>query len=93
MLAAPVLQNIAALAPARRRTSGRALVTDVGSTKRTIIDAARRAARPDLQFIGGHPLAGAAAGGVEAARAGPVRRTSVAADAGDRRASDAALTA
>jgi len=44
-----------------------ALVTDTGSTKRTMLAAA--AGLPDgLQFIGGHPLAGAAAGGVEAAR-------------------------
>ena len=66
MLAAPVLQNVEALRRAAEHTSG-ALVTDAGSTKRTILEAA--AGLPDgLQFIGGHPLAGAAAGGVEAAR-------------------------
>jgi len=66
ILAAPVLQNVAAL----HRLPGhinRALVTDTGSTKRAIMDAA--ATLPaGLEFIGGHPLAGAAAGGVEAAR-------------------------
>jgi prephenate dehydrogenase len=40
------------------------VVTDVGSTKRTVVDAIR-----DERFIGGHPLAGAASAGVENARA------------------------
>lgn len=44
------------------------LVTDVGSTKRVIVDAAR--VRPgSLAFIGGHPMAGAAQGGLDHARA------------------------
>jgi prephenate dehydrogenase len=47
---------------------GPALVTDVGSTKRAIVEAA--SGLPDrLTFVGGHPLAGAAAGGFDAARA------------------------
>jgi len=66
MLAAPVLQNVEALRRLHEHT-GAALVTDTGSTKRAILEAA--AGLPDgLPFIGGHPLAGAAAGGVEAAR-------------------------
>jgi prephenate dehydrogenase len=66
MLAAPVLQNVEALRRVHEHTRS-ALVTDTGSTKRTILEAA--AGLPEgLQFIGGHPLAGAAAGGVEAAR-------------------------
>ena len=40
-----------------------AVVTDVGSTKRTVVDAAR-----DPRFVGGHPLAGSEAAGVEHAR-------------------------
>ena len=40
-----------------------AVVTDVGSTKRTVLDAAR-----DPRFVGGHPLAGSEAAGVEHAR-------------------------
>jgi prephenate dehydrogenase len=40
------------------------VVTDVGSTKRTVIDAAA-----DPRFVGGHPLAGSEAAGVEHARA------------------------
>jgi prephenate dehydrogenase len=39
------------------------VVTDVGSTKRTVLDAAR-----DPRFVGGHPLAGSEAAGVEHAR-------------------------
>jgi prephenate dehydrogenase len=39
------------------------VVTDVGSTKRTVIDAAG-----DPRFVGGHPLAGSEAAGVEHAR-------------------------
>jgi prephenate dehydrogenase len=40
------------------------VVTDVGSTKRTVVDAV-----DDERFIGGHPLAGAANAGVRNARA------------------------
>lgn len=40
------------------------VVTDVGSTKRSIVDAIS-----DERFIGGHPLAGSESAGVEAARA------------------------
>lgn len=66
ILAAPVLQNAAALQELPCVVRG-AVVTDVGSTKRTIVEAAR-ALPPELPFVGGHPLSGAAAGGVEAAR-------------------------
>jgi prephenate dehydrogenase len=66
ILAAPVLQNAAALQELPRVVRG-AVITDVGSTKRTIVEAAR-ALPPELPFVGGHPLSGAAAGGVEAAR-------------------------
>ena len=52
--------------PARVR--GEALVTDVGSTKRAIVAAASHLP-PRLQFLGGHPLAGAATGGFASARA------------------------
>jgi prephenate dehydrogenase len=66
VLAAPVLQNAVALQELPRHVA-HAVVTDVGSTKRSILEAAR-ALPPRLPFVGGHPLAGAAAGGVEAAR-------------------------
>jgi prephenate dehydrogenase len=67
VLAAPVLANIRILAELQTHVSGCAVVTDVGSTKRQIA-AAAEALPPRLSFVGGHPLAGAAVGGVEAAR-------------------------
>ena len=68
VLAAPVLQNIDMLQRLPDVVPGSALVTDVGSTKVTTTDAA--AALPArLRFIGGHPLAGAAVGGIDTARA------------------------
>jgi prephenate dehydrogenase len=66
ILAAPVLQNAAAL-QALPQVVRQAVLTDVGSTKRRIVEAAR-VLPPGLPFVGGHPLSGAAAGGVEAAR-------------------------
>jgi prephenate dehydrogenase len=67
VLAAPVRQNIALVEQLPDYLPGAALVTDVGSTKAAMMGAA--AALPGrLAFVGGHPLAGAAVGGVEAAR-------------------------
>jgi prephenate dehydrogenase len=67
ILAAPVMQNVAALAAIPHHLAHSVVVTDVGSTKRAIAVAA--AALPDhISFVGGHPLAGAAVGGIEAAR-------------------------
>jgi prephenate dehydrogenase len=68
ILAAPVRQNIELLAQIEDYVDGYAVITDVGSTKRAIVDAAR-ALPSRLTFIGGHPLAGAARGGFEFARA------------------------
>jgi prephenate dehydrogenase len=67
VLAAPVLANIRILAELQTHVSGSAVVTDVGSTKRQVA-AAAEALPARLSFVGGHPLAGAAVGGVEAAR-------------------------
>jgi prephenate dehydrogenase len=67
VLAAPVLQNVATLKTLATYLPERALVTDVGSTKRAIVEAAADLP-PRLPFIGGHPLAGAAVGGLHAAR-------------------------
>jgi prephenate dehydrogenase len=67
VLAAPVRQNLAVLADLDEHVRTPAVVTDVGSTKRAIRDAAR--ALPDrFSFIGGHPLAGSAHSGLEHAR-------------------------
>ena len=67
ILAAPVKQNIALLADLDDNVRVPAVVTDTGSTKREIITAARDLP-PRFTFIGGHPLAGAAQGGLEHAR-------------------------
>src|SRR5919106_28144 len=68
VLAAPVLQNRRILEDLAQAIPGEALVTDTGSTKTDIVLAAR--ALPErLRFVGGHPLAGAAAGGLQTARA------------------------
>jgi prephenate dehydrogenase len=66
VLAAPVAKNIALVAEVAPVVRASAVVTDVGSTKRAIVAAAR--AFPGLTFIGGHPLAGASVSGVHAAR-------------------------
>jgi len=68
VLAAPVRQNVDVLRQLGQAITGKALVTDVGGTKAAVVAAA--GALPErLRFIGGHPLAGAAVGGIEAARA------------------------
>ena len=67
VLAAPVKQNMALLEALDEHVRQPAVVTDTGSTKREIV-AAARALPPRFTFIGGHPLAGAARGGLEHAR-------------------------
>lgn len=62
ILAAPVLRNIALLRDLPEYLERPAIVTDVGSTKRAIVDAAR-GLPSHLTFVGGHPFAGAARGG------------------------------
>jgi prephenate dehydrogenase len=67
MLAAPVLQNAAVVRELPRLLTAPVVVTDAGSTKRAMMEAA--ATLPaHIQFIGGHPLSGAAISGLEAAR-------------------------
>jgi prephenate dehydrogenase len=68
VLAAPVRDNIALLSALDENVRQPAIVTDTGSTKRAIVDAAR-ALPPRFTFVGGHPLGGAARGGLEHARA------------------------
>jgi prephenate dehydrogenase len=68
ILAAPIQQNLAILKELPECVAGSAVVTDTGGTKRAIVEAA--AALPErLTFIGGHPLGGAARGGIDHARA------------------------
>jgi len=64
-VAAPVGALPAAVRAAVAAAGDDCVVTDVGSTKRTIVEAT-----DDERFIGGHPLAGAASAGVRNARAG-----------------------
>jgi prephenate dehydrogenase len=68
ILAAPVRQNLLLLEELAENVRREAVVTDTGSTKRAIVEAAR-ALPPRLTFIGGHPLGGAAASGLDHARA------------------------
>ena len=68
ILAAPVKTNIALLSELDENVRQPAVITDTGSTKRGTMDAAAGLA-PRFTFIGGHPLAGAAQGGLEHARA------------------------
>ena len=67
ILAAPVQQNIERLADLDRYVTTPAVVTDVGSTKRTTVEAAR-ILPSRFTFVGGHPLGGAPRGGIEYAR-------------------------
>jgi prephenate dehydrogenase len=67
ILAAPVRQNIELLGLLDENVRQAALITDVGSTKRAVVDAAR-GLPARFRFIGGHPLGGAAKGGLEHAR-------------------------
>ncbi len=67
VLAAPVLANVALLPQLERHVPGTAIVTDTGSTKRDIV-AAAGALPARLTFVGGHPMGGAAVGGLEHAR-------------------------
>jgi prephenate dehydrogenase len=67
ILAAPVKQNIAIVEELDEYVRQPAVVTDTGSTKREIV-AAARSLPPRFTFVGGHPLAGAARGGLEHAR-------------------------
>ncbi len=65
--AAPV-GALPALVAEALAAGGDAVVTDVGSTKRSLLDAIPAGAE-GARFIGGHPLAGAETSGVEGARA------------------------
>jgi prephenate dehydrogenase len=67
VLATPVGQILELLPTLPGYVATNALITDVGSTKRDIVEAAR-ALPPRLPFVGGHPLAGAARSGFDQSR-------------------------
>ncbi len=68
VLAAPVTENLRLLVELPRHIDRPVVVTDVGSTKRDIVEAASRLP-PRITFVGGHPLAGSTAAGIQGARA------------------------
>jgi prephenate dehydrogenase len=65
VVATPVLE-VPSLLGRLGRTGTQALVTDVSSTKRVVMDAAKQT---PLSFVGGHPVAGSEQSGLAAARA------------------------
>jgi prephenate dehydrogenase len=69
ILAAPVGAILDYIPRLKHVASAKALVTDVGSTKRLICERARETLGGDLLFLGGHPLAGKERAGVENADA------------------------
>jgi prephenate dehydrogenase len=66
VLATPVAATVEALTGWARALPAGTVVTDVGSTKRAVCEAARGLA---ASYVGGHPMAGAERSGVERARA------------------------
>ena len=69
ILAAPVGAILDCIPRLRGIAPSKALVTDVGSTKRLICERARETLGNGLLFLGGHPLAGKERAGVENADA------------------------
>ena len=68
LLAAPVSDNVSWLAEIDRGVRRDIVVSDVGGTKRSIVDAAATLQR-HVTFVGGHPLAGSERAGLSSARA------------------------
>lgn len=70
LIATPVAQYPKVLAQVAKKLKPGALVTDCGSTKRDVIEAARQALKGKIgQFIPAHPIAGAEKSGAGAASA------------------------
>ncbi len=69
ILAAPVGEILRLLPELSGMVSSHALITDVGSTKRSILEAARKDFGQGPLFLGGHPLAGKERSGIENAQA------------------------
>lgn len=72
ILALPVDGILAVLPQVARLAEPRALITDVGSTKGEILDAARRLGLGG-RFVGGHPMAGSEQSGIRGADASLLR--------------------
>ena len=69
ILAAPVEQNVRLLPEAATTIGDGGLITDVGGTKRDIVNAAGALSGVRAAFVGGHPIGGAEQGGFAFARA------------------------
>ncbi|HEX9398449.1 MAG TPA: prephenate dehydrogenase/arogenate dehydrogenase family protein [Burkholderiales bacterium] len=70
LVAAPVAQFEKIFSALKNSISGKALITDAGSTKRDVIAAARKGlGRKSAQFVPAHPIAGAEKSGAGAAQA------------------------
>lgn len=67
VLCSPIAHIIEILPQVMRSVPAGALVTDAGSTKRRIGEAAHSTGRDDVFFVGGHPMAGSEKSGVTAA--------------------------
>lgn len=76
VLAVPVLAAPGVLLELAGRMDGVRLITDVGSTKRSIVDAAERQGI-GARFVGSHPLAGDHRSGWAASREGLFKRARV----------------
>jgi len=70
VLCTPVQTTIQQLAELAPHLAPGTVVTDVGSTKRMIMNAATLALPPAVRFVGGHPLAGSDRAGLSHARRG-----------------------
>jgi prephenate dehydrogenase len=66
-LCTPIVEIIRLLPIIGKCVKSNTLITDVGSTKRRIVETANIHMPADCDFIGGHPMAGSEARGVEAA--------------------------
>jgi prephenate dehydrogenase len=62
-----ILKHLEQLGAAGERLLPGTVITDVGSTKRVILEAARKRLPSHVTFIGGHPMAGSEARGIGAA--------------------------
>ena len=67
MMATPVASILEQLPQVKESASPHALVTDTGSTKRVILEQARKLFGDGPLFVGGHPLAGKEQAGIEKA--------------------------
>ena len=66
VLAAPVMATLKLLPQIAPLLAAGAIVTDVCSTKKAVMDQAQKVLPPTVAFVGGHPMAGSEKDGVEA---------------------------